>query len=198
MKPKSINNSAQSGFTLIELLVVVTIMMLLVGALLIDFNRQRGVRGIQIAQNETATNLRKVQAYSLSSRDLPDGSGAKYYLMEIDPSQVHPIRIGAVDDDYQYYQPELESINLPPRVSIESMTLDGVPVNCLQLIFTVPYGTMYATNICGNSIAATLENPYEVAQLSQDMVNINLAAENIENFFRTLQINPFTGQVSGI
>ena len=74
--------NSQAGFTLVELLAVIAIMTIIMGALVIDFAGQRGRRNIVLAGNEVVTNLRKVQSNILSSKNIPGGAPAKYYIAE--------------------------------------------------------------------------------------------------------------------
>jgi prepilin-type N-terminal cleavage/methylation domain-containing protein len=150
MKSKTNQNNRQSGFTLVEMLVVISMMMMLSAALVVDFNSQRGVRGVKIAQNETATNIRKVQGYTLSSRNLPnDAGGARFYLMEFNSAEgnntiynIGAVARNSVTRDYEYI--ELETVKLPSKVKIASVATEGTATSCLQIIFTVPFGTMYS------------------------------------------------------
>lgn len=167
------HSTAQAGFTLIELLVVLAIMALLMTALAIDFASQRSRRSMVLASNETVTNLRKVQSYMLSSKNIADGVPAKYYIATF-TSNSDSYKIQAIGSDYKFYD-NIETIKLASTVNISTLaipvtdleykiieqqgalgggggvktiTIGGVKVNvqvfnCMQIIFSAPYGKIY-------------------------------------------------------
>src|SRR5438105_10754499 len=86
----------QSGFTLIELLVVIFIMGLLAGLLTLNLAGQRVARNIQIAQNQLVSNIRKIQGYTLSSRNVSQNQPAEYYVMKFDLANPYQYTIQAI------------------------------------------------------------------------------------------------------
>ena len=70
MKQKYSKTKYQLGFTLIELLVVISIMGILATLMIVNFAGQRVSRSLLLAKNETVTNIRKVQSYTLSSKNI--------------------------------------------------------------------------------------------------------------------------------
>ena len=81
------NIQLKKGFTLIELMVVVSIMAILATAVIINIAGQRNNRNIIIAENELVNNIRTAQSYTLSSRVLPSGQSAQYYVLKFDFSE---------------------------------------------------------------------------------------------------------------
>ncbi len=118
MKQK--NYQKQLGFTIIELMVVIGIMSLMSAVVIIDFNRQKVSRNVVLAKNETVTNLRKVQGYMLSSKNIRGDIPAKYYIVEIHKNDSF-YTINAVDSQFNYY-PAIETVNLPTGVKFTSLT----------------------------------------------------------------------------
>jgi prepilin-type N-terminal cleavage/methylation domain-containing protein len=126
MKQKFKSNFGQAGFTLVELIVVLAMMTLIMAVLVVDFSRQRGQRNLVLAKNETVTNIRKVQSYMLSSRNIAVGVPAKFYMVTFNTSTPHSYKIQAVDSDYEFHD-NIEIIYLPSSVSISDLRLVTPP-----------------------------------------------------------------------
>jgi prepilin-type N-terminal cleavage/methylation domain-containing protein len=159
--------SARDGFTLIELLVVMTIMVLFAGALSINLGGQRASRDIKIAQNQLVTNIRKAQSYTLSSRILPSGQSAQYYILKFDLSSSTQYSIQAISGASS--QPQLqdvEIVNLPPNIEIGALTPSANAIsvsrsvnpatqpmytNCALAVFAAPFGKIIFNDGCDPS-----------------------------------------------
>ncbi len=182
------NNPKTAGFTLIELLAIVAIMMVIAGTVIINFAGQKEARSLTISRNETITNLRKVQAYTLSSRTLASGSGAKFYIASFTDG-ASGYEIYGIDNSYE---PELvEQIDFPGDVLVDSLSTGG----CMQVIFSAPFGTMYTSPSCNSDLGNVLRDPIAVAQLSQGAVTITLQTIRASGTARIFQISPLTGQI---
>ncbi len=180
-------------------MVVLSIMMLLMGGLVLDFNRNKKVRMMTIAKNETTTNLRKVQGYMMSSRNIEDGNNslvAKYYLVEFrDGSPTYQVK--AIDKDFQVYN--VETMKFPGGIAVTGLDAGYGPTDCLQIIYSAPFGTMYTNYTdeqCGD-IADILRDPIKKYYLTKVMAYVNLQGigHNSEDD-RYIQINPITGQIT--
>ncbi len=208
MKQKTDKFKSQAGFTLVELLAVLAIMTLIMGALVLDFASQRGKRNLVLAKNETATNLRKVQSYMLSSKNLPTGEAVKYYIATFN-SGATSYTIDAVDNNYVFH-PGIETVNLPSLVSITDIKIvpnsitrspsgkdlapekggsdllggfiggDSSSYKCMQIIFSAPFGKMYTngSSTCNKSISDVLKDPVQRAALSENTAQIYFSDSN--------------------
>ena len=224
MKQKQDKTISQAGFTIVELLAVLAIMTLLMGALVLDFASQRGKRNIVLAKNETITNLRKVQSYTLSSKNLPTGESVKYYIATFS-SGSNSFTVDAIDSDYVFH-PAVETIALPTAISIESITTidnkdsdqgtksevagGGVRIGisestksgykCMQIIFSAPFGKIYTngSSSCGSSVINSLRDPVQRAALSEKTARIyfNETSENVARAESYLEVVPVTGQMT--
>ncbi len=76
-----------AGFTIIELLVVLSVMGILITLIVANLAGQRSNQKLKIAQNELVTNFRKLQSFTLASRNLPDGQSVQYYILKFDLSK---------------------------------------------------------------------------------------------------------------
>ncbi len=202
MKQKQDKTISQAGFTIVELLAVLAIMTLLMGALVLDFASQRGKRNIVLAKNETITNLRKVQSYTLSSKNLPTGESVKYYIATFSAG-ANSFTVDAIDSDYVFH-PAVETIALPSAISIENITTidnkdsgqgtksevagggvvrdistgiaqdKGGVYKCMQIIFSAPFGKIYTngSSVCGDSVINSLRDPVQRAELSEKTARI--------------------------
>ncbi len=210
MKQKQNNlnhsNNRQGGFTVIELLVVLSIMVVIATVVIIDFNRQRNSRSIVLAKNETVTNMRKIQGYMLSSRNLPSGEAAKFYIAEFNMnggSTVGQFNVHAVDNDFVLHR-NLETIKLPSGVRYKNFKIDptskGDPVayQCLQIIFSSPFGKMYVNGSanCNNNIEQTLMDPVALSTLAQRRAYLELDSGFVTQNTPYVVVNPISGQIS--
>lgn len=162
-------NQLNKGFTLIELIVVVAIMVVLSAAMVINLNKQRSLRDLKIAQNQLVSNLRKIESYTLSSRALPNGQNAQYYLIKFDLSKPNQYVIQAlynVSSSPQYLV-DVETINLPKNIKIatsnplvitraKSPTTQN-PSSCALVAFATPFAKTYLNDGC--AMGGTVGNP---------------------------------------
>lgn len=137
-----------AGFTIMEMTVVIAIIGLLVSFFLVNFNSLSGPRDLKKTQNQLVTDLRKIQSYTLSSKDvLATGDPANYYIIKF--SKITPDRytIGAVDNKGQYSN--LQTVSFPKNIGISSLQVNlpssKVPktATCAEVAFSLPFGRIF-------------------------------------------------------
>ncbi len=158
LKSQILNLKSSNGFTLIELLVVISIMALLLTAISINLSGQRSKRDIKIAQNLLVSDVRKIQSYTLSSRNLASGKSAQYYILKIDLSKPGQYVIQAITDSSSQPKVEdIETIRLPSNIKIFSVTVNRSrsPVvqgftgtDCALAAFATPFGKIIFNKGC--------------------------------------------------
>lgn len=177
------------GFTLMELMVVLTISVFLFTAVIVNINSQRAPRDLKIAQNEMVSNIRKAQSYSLSSRNLPSGLPAQYYLIKFDLTKPNQYTIQAIFNVSSSPQlQDFETIKLPTNVKISSISISQrlqapstqTPSSCALAAFAAPYGKVIFNDECNPS--GTMSSPYTIQSSDhyQQLVNFqtNVKCEN--------------------
>lgn len=174
MKQKAI---IQSGFTLIEVLIVISITALLMAAITINFNRTRAARSVVFAQNETVTNIRKVQSYMLSSRDITPSVPAKFYYIKFQKG-LPTYTIGAIDNNYNLHE-NLETVTLPGGVVISSLRYGDGAVSidrCVEILFSAPFGKMFLNKDkqCDDDLISIVQNPVTLYEMHNQVVEIVL------------------------
>lgn len=194
MKQKSAN---QAGFTLIELLVVLSIMTLLMGSIILNFNRTRAARSATFAQNETVTNIKKVQSYMLSARNLATDIPAKFYYIKFTKGQ-KTYTIGGVDNNYGLYA-NIETVTLPGDVAIGDLSfVPGSPgtTACVEILFSAPFGKMYLNDdpSCNASITTIAQSPTTLYALNGQVLEITLTPTN-NAASKTIDVRSLTGRV---
>lgn len=194
------NQVSQVGFTLVELLVVISIMMLSFAIVLVGLNQQRIKRSVTLAQNETVTNIRKVQSYMLSARNIGQNNKAvKYYILQFTPG-ANSYSIRAVDSDYTYHS-NVETIALKDGVIIDQLIVTdrtGSQLStsqCAQLIFSAPFSKIYMdTSYCDNSIIPILRNPVEMINKTDATFQISLR-NTAGTTVKTITVSGFSNRV---
>lgn len=162
----------QSGFTLMELMVVLTISALLFTGLIINVNGQRAPRDIKIAQSQLVSNIRKAESYTLSSRNMPSGQPAQYYVVKFDLANPTKYTIqGIFNVNTAPQVQDVETIQLPVNVKISAISISGrlqSPANqtinsltgCALVAFVAPYGKVLFNSGC--SPVTFPSNPYTI------------------------------------
>ena len=173
---KSLVLNLMPAFTLIELLVVMSIMVLLAAAFTINLAGQRSSRDLNIAQNELISNLRKIQSSTLSSRLLPSGKTAQYYLLKIDLTKPTQYTIlGLYNVTSQPALETVETIKLPPNIQFASGTSSSIIIinrqqnplvqgltstDCALIAFAAPFGKIIFNDGCTASSPLQLSDDY--------------------------------------
>lgn len=193
-------NQFQAGFTVTELLVVFLIMILLSSLVIINWNKQTPTRNLTLGQNELITNIRKVQSYAVSSRNINTTLAAKYYVMRFERG-ASDYTISAVDSDGNYV-PNLETVKLPQGIVTSTLTL--VPTsgttttpNCTFIIFSVIYGKAYfgGDSTCSSNYVTTLINdPPALARRADYDLRLGISHSQT-NGAKYVRIDSQTGRV---
>ncbi|MDE2312088.1 MAG: prepilin-type N-terminal cleavage/methylation domain-containing protein [Patescibacteria group bacterium] len=162
MKQTKSNLFKQSdGFTLIELIVALSILGILVGLVTVNFGGLRIDRNLTIAQNELVTNLRKVQAYTLSSRVVGADQPGQFYILKFDSANpTHYVlqtmyNITATPTPPTLV-PSAETYVLPPGVQVSSTPVtiyrSKLPTTqttaCSLVAFKTPFAKVYLNSGC--------------------------------------------------
>ncbi len=150
-----------AGFTLIEMLVVISILGILLGIVVLDFSRQRQTRGLNIAQNEMVTNIRKAQSNSLFSRNIEGQKPVQYYILKFSTSAPDRYFMEAISDvKVAPRLNQVETIRLPQNIFISAIRIrrPAPPYisqiensNCALLAFKLPFAKTYVNNGCFGS-----------------------------------------------
>ena len=202
-----------NGFSLIELLVVISIMGLVAGLLIANFNRQIGPRNLKIARTALTANMRKIQGNALTSRNLPSGLPAKFYMIEFEPSRLaNGYRVYGVNN--QYGLELLETPTFPSQVSYlssKSVSLEQPIQNsikpiyqyptCTQILIGLPNGRAYmrgSSNDCSatSSVVELARNPVALYSLVDSRVMVYLR-ETRNNTQSTVIFDGITGTING-
>lgn len=206
MKAKH-NFYSDKGFTLIELIVVVGIMVFLTTAFLVNFGALRGPRNLKIAAAELTTNLRKIQSYTLSSRDATTGIPAQYYFVTINRLAGSNTSYTVTTIDKNNGTATLETNKLPAEVVFNNITVyypDGTTsytnIECAQIAFKLPFAVTYVeydatvNGTCSVNFIALQSNPVTLASLLNRRVTIELK-ELRNSGLSTVSVNGISGVI---
>lgn len=162
------------GFTLIELMVVIAIIGMLAGVLTLNLNSGRNSRLLSSAENELVAHIREAQSYTLSSRLLPNGQPAQYYIIKFDKSKPTQYTLqGIYDVSIAPKLVDIFTVNLPANIIIASnspisitqrlaspATQDVSGLTCGFLAFAAPFGKPFFNNGC---TPTSFTSPYTIA-----------------------------------
>lgn len=175
MKSNQNLNFNQSGFTLLEMLTVISIMGIIASVFIANFNAQRVPRDLNINRNETITNARKVQNYTLSSRDSA-GNPIKFYVLTFSGgSDSYTIKsLAQSSSSLDGY-----AINLLETVKLSGNVKTMLDTACAQVYFSAPFGKMYIntnTAYCQDdqSLKNILSDPITLSALSDATLTVRL------------------------
>ena len=170
-KQKKIISNKESGFTIIELLVVISIMGILMSVIVANIAGQRDHQKLRIAQNEMVTNIRKLQSYTLSSRTLPNGKSAQYYILKMDIATPDRYTIQAIYDVMSSPQLfNLETVYFPSGIRLAAanpvvISRPGIIPGqtpsghtCSLLIFKLPFAK---TLMSYGSVGGCVQNSWD-------------------------------------
>lgn len=147
------NLELNKGFSLIELMVVISIMAVILTVSLANLAGQRVPRDSKIAQSELVTNLRKLQSYMISGRNLPGSTQAPaYYVMKLDLSNPNQYvnQIIYKDTNGVYHLRDLETIKIPPTIRLSGLAVNGTGITngCLLVGFRAPFAKVIFNDGC--------------------------------------------------
>ncbi len=187
------SNIKEKGFTLIEMLVTISIMLILVTVVLANFGGTQGRRNVTLAKNNLSSNLRRMQSYSLASKDI-NGVASSAYGVSFGS-------IGSATSSTSY---TLVGYN---NVSTTQQVLETVPLPTNTYIKQVLILTPINSSTSTTTWKGLFANPY--ARLMQTYTGTNFSAINEENdivfiilsttdnsYSSTLTINGYTGVIT--
>ncbi len=189
------------GFTVIELMVVFIIIVLLSSVIIINWNSQTPGRSLTIAQNELVTNLRKVQSYAVTSRNINSTVPAKFYFMKFTKNQ-STYSVSASDGSATpVYYPDLESFSLPNGLVVSDIALastsGGIDLSptCVMVTMSVIYGkTYFLADTCDSSVTNIVSSPATVA--NKNNYNLTLTLTHTQkNISKTVVVYGLTNKV---
>ena len=194
--------STTKGFTIIELLVVLFMMGVLSTLFVANYNATRGPRNLRIAQNELVSNLRKVQGYTLSSRNSPSGNPAHFYVIKFSTITPNQYIVQIIDNTTPATAVTTETILLPQGVTFASnnafsvqQPIDGAAVSatCVQVGFSLPFSKTYMDKNC--TLNTVADSPAQLDVLKNSLLTITLFNAST-NTTRQVLVNAVTGAIT--
>ncbi len=175
-------NKFEQGFTVTELLVVFLIMILMAGLGIISWNSQTPRRNLTIAQNELTTNIRKIQGYAISSRNIEGVSSPNYYVMLFDTATPGQYQVKAIDSN-GVISGALETGTLPQGITFSELSVvdqDTGAIStpaCTFVIFNVIYAKVFIGGDEGctdNYLATLVADPPSLARQANYDLGISI------------------------
>jgi prepilin-type N-terminal cleavage/methylation domain-containing protein len=202
---KFLRGGNDAGFTLVEMLVVLFILGMVTTLFIANYNALRGPRSLKIAQNQLVTNIRKIQSYTLSARNSPNGNPARMYVIKLN---------GAIGNSTSYVLQVIDNQSTPVVTDIETVTFPGgisvdttTPItlvsaeggasqnpNCLQIGFSLPFGKIYADATC--TIETKIGSPAYLDTIDNYVVTLRII-DAASGMTKSVIINGVTGSISG-
>ena len=195
------NKQASLGFTVIELMVVFIIIVLLSSVIIINWNNQTPGRSLTIAQNEVVTNLRRVQSYAVTSRNINATAPAKFYFLKFTENQgAYSIQASDGSVNPVYYT-DLEKFNLPTGLVVSDITLtstnggSNLSPTCVMMAVSVIYGkTYFLSDVCDSTALSIVNSPASVAPRANYNLTLTLTHTQ-KNISKTVVVYGLTNKV---
>jgi type II secretory pathway pseudopilin PulG len=202
----------QYAFTVIELMVVVTIMMLMLSAMILNLNAGRSARNLTIAQNQLVSNLRKIQSYTLSGRNLSSGLAADFYILRVDSLYPSQYKIQAIyNSTVSPKVADVETITLPAGISFSGKIIinrpdNNTPINadCALLGYKLPFGRILMSENCNqDSFFPTNDDYVKLVNFVSNTTNYSVSSDgnmvltltNDKGSIKTIKIFGSTGRI---
>ena len=144
----------QAGFTIFELLVSIFIIALISGTFLTNY-RSGGKRSelLSLAQ-KLASDIRIAQSYSLGAKETAAGTmpagGWGVFFNKTTP-QTYTLFADTSGNFQRESTEDYTIVNIPPNVEINSITLNGVSVNSVDVAFCPPDPKVYINGLLNQS-----------------------------------------------
>jgi len=154
---------SQRGFTIIEVIVGVAIIGMIAGLFLTNY-RGGGIRTDLIGSaQKLASDTRLAQNFSLGTREFngvaPQGGWGVHFDVSIPDSY---IIFADNDGDYEYDidGEKYSDANLSPNITIIDITVDGISVNDLDIVFSPPDPKTYINGADDKTARITLKESF--------------------------------------
>ncbi len=172
-------------------MVTVSIMVILLSVVLVNFGGLSKARNLNIARNITVSDIRRAQSMALASRNLTSGAQAGYYGLTFSTATPTQYQFVA-DSSAGVRQPVIVSTNLPATIILNSIRLtkpDGTIIypTYLEILFKSAFGRTVMT-YSGGGASGTKE--------SDDVVRITYSSTADPTATITIDINGTTGNVN--
>jgi prepilin-type N-terminal cleavage/methylation domain-containing protein len=207
----------KAGFTIIELLVVISIMGILSGLMIVNFAGLRGARNLKIAQNQLVTGLRKIQSYTLSSRNISSNVPAQFYLIKFDRNNPRQYIIQAIYNVTTAPKLiDIETVKLPDGIKLavtDPIEIDRQPLGpsindqkpstCALVAFRAPFAKVIMNDGCSyanfinddyTKIKDFVANNDSITASSDSVMTIKLYEEQ-KGTVRTVTVNGISGLI---
>lgn len=197
LKQTKSSKGLEAGFTLIELLVTLAILAVFYGLVVANFAVWRGPQFVRVSANELATNVSKARSYALSARNV-DGNPAKMYVVQFSTTAPNNYKLQALESTAlgDVYKDPLETIVLPGAVYVQDIVLKNssgtiTHPTCLQLAFSLPYGSAYMNPACDFNLSKTNS---ALDALGNAQVSVVLARSGIGTT-KTIVVDGVSGRI---
>jgi prepilin-type N-terminal cleavage/methylation domain-containing protein len=181
----------QQGFTLIELIVVISIMVTLTSMFLLNYGDLGKKRAVTLAKNNVVSDLRKMQSFALSSRDIRTGVLAGDYGVSF--STATPSAYNLIADDNQGNRQPIIITNHVPATAvlyqIQVLRPDGSVVfpTYVEILFKATYDRTLTT-YPGNGLTGIKE--------TDDRITLVFISTSDNSVTSTVIVNGTTGNIN--
>ncbi len=144
--------NSKLGFTLIELLVSVSIIAVITGLFLANYHSINKRQKLIMAAQKMASGIRMAQQFSLGSKKYNGNTPAEGWGARISSSQNGSYIIFADNKSNGVYEytvglnEEFQTINLPKGIVVDSILVNGISVNAVDIVFLQPDPTTFINN----------------------------------------------------
>ena len=151
----------QKGFSLIELMVVIFIIGIASSVVIVQYSGNRNSKALYLGSKQIADDIRMTQNYTFGALETMSGNPSGGYGISFSVGSDSYVIFADGDSDKEYDAGEdFQTIKLPEGITIQSLKIDGVNDDPVDVVFTSPYGEVYIDGVnkdAGNFINLEIE-----------------------------------------
>ena len=143
---------SQKGFSLIELMMVIAIVGIASTIVIAQYSNSRDLKALSFGAKQIANDVRMAQNYAFGA--LESGGTNPGYGISFSNNSSSYIIFADKNNDKTYggAGEEFQTVNLPDGVTVQSLKVDNVDTDPVDVVFTSPYGETHINDNSGNAI----------------------------------------------
>jgi len=136
----------QKGLSLIELMVVISIVGIASSIVITQYSNKRDSKALFLGAKQVVNDVRMAQNYAFSTLDFGGVNPSGGYGIRFSKNSNSYVIFGDKNNDQARKtdgSEDFQTMNLPDGVTVQSLKIDTVDADPVDVVFTSPYGEVY-------------------------------------------------------